>query len=266
MESGIYKITSKLDGRVYIGCSRDINKRIYHHNWLLKNGSHHSNRLQLLYNKHGIDCIEYEIIELCNPEKLFEREEYWVNHYDSTNEHNGFNKISGGRHGGAAEEHYKYNHNKYTIYHYDGRIIRDKTLYELKKDYGIGHWIDRVFRGESQSCQGWSLNPYAKSDFYFESGNYVSGVTEQYFNEFYNVFDEKYFKSKEEYDNWNNKCVVISDEGEVLVNGCSTRHIEKKTGIKYGTVHRYAKKSPLNRRDTLHFKYLINKHRNKLVF
>ena len=93
---GIYKIKSKTSGKVYIGQSKDLYKRIDGHKNLLKNNKHSNKHLQRSYNIYGIDDFTYEIIEICNEENIDEKEIYWINHYNSCDGNFGYNSESGG--------------------------------------------------------------------------------------------------------------------------------------------------------------------------
>lgn len=64
MNSGIYRITSLIDGKTYIGSSIKINKRFYAHRDLLKRQKHHNIYLQRIYNKYGMDNLYFEIVYL----------------------------------------------------------------------------------------------------------------------------------------------------------------------------------------------------------
>lgn len=59
---GIYKITNKINNKVYIGESMDIKKRWQVHQEDLIRDQHHSYKLQKDYNKYG-NVFDYEIIE-----------------------------------------------------------------------------------------------------------------------------------------------------------------------------------------------------------
>lgn len=61
---GIYKITSKINEKVYIGESLDILKRWDEHIKELKNNEHHSYKLQNDWNKYGEDNFEFNIISV----------------------------------------------------------------------------------------------------------------------------------------------------------------------------------------------------------
>lgn len=90
-KSGIYKIQSILDGKCYIGSSKNLYRRINKHINDLKYNRHHSKKLQNFYNKYGKDFLFIEIIELCNINLLENRENLYRKKYDSVK--NGFDNL-----------------------------------------------------------------------------------------------------------------------------------------------------------------------------
>ena len=75
----LYKTTCLVNGKFYIGSSKNIEKRWYTHRRDFKT---HKNQsiLQRAWNKHGSDKFTFEIIEECaNDQKIcFEREQYYL--------------------------------------------------------------------------------------------------------------------------------------------------------------------------------------------
>lgn len=79
MNSGIYKITNKINGKFYIGSSIGIKGRLSHHKNSLIRGDHHSRHLQRAWKKYGENNFVFEIIEHiedCN--LLLEREQFYL--------------------------------------------------------------------------------------------------------------------------------------------------------------------------------------------
>jgi len=72
---GIYKITSP-SGRIYIGQSVDINRRLSRYKNLSKQVSS-SIKLYRSLLKHGPENHIFEIVELCEKPFLNEKERYW---------------------------------------------------------------------------------------------------------------------------------------------------------------------------------------------
>lgn len=98
MTCGIYKITNKTNGKVYIGQSRIIEKRWYNHIHDATNSNKKAfeSLLGRAIRKHGVDKFSFEILEECPVEKLNEREIYWIAEYDATNQDIGYNILAGG--------------------------------------------------------------------------------------------------------------------------------------------------------------------------
>lgn len=59
---GIYKIENKVNGKVYIGKSIDIERRWGEHITSLRNNSHYNWKLQNDWNKYGEDCFEFSVV------------------------------------------------------------------------------------------------------------------------------------------------------------------------------------------------------------
>lgn len=83
IKTGIYKITNKLNNKCYIGQSVDIQKRW---NWHKSEGMKPTSKqahyvIYRALRKYGIKNFEFKILELCEKEKLTERERYWYDYY-----------------------------------------------------------------------------------------------------------------------------------------------------------------------------------------
>lgn len=75
---GIYQIKNKKNGKVYIGSSIELSKRLYHHRCVLNNNTHKNNHLQNAWNKYGEESFEFTIIEYCDKNDCSIREQYWM--------------------------------------------------------------------------------------------------------------------------------------------------------------------------------------------
>jgi len=71
----VYKI--EIEGKVYVGSSKNYKKRWKEHSRHLKGNKHHNPYLQRLFNKYGNP--EFSIIEQLNSiEQMYSREEHWI--------------------------------------------------------------------------------------------------------------------------------------------------------------------------------------------
>lgn len=93
---GIYIIKNKINDKVYIGQSIDINCRWYAHKQAAlqpKNQSYNT-KIHKAMREFGINNFYIEILEECEYNKLSEREIYYINFYNSCI--NGYNMTLGG--------------------------------------------------------------------------------------------------------------------------------------------------------------------------
>ena len=94
--SNIYMITNKINGKKYVGQSKDVEFRWKQH---IKDSKHKKLKSRYLYrsfNKYGIENFTLDIIEKdILIEKVNEREIFWINYYN-TYAPNGYNLTLGG--------------------------------------------------------------------------------------------------------------------------------------------------------------------------
>ncbi len=86
MISGIYYIRNVQNDKMYIGSSKDVEKRIHQHQNALKNGKHINVHLQRAYELYGAEAFDYGILE--QTEELFIREEFYIKQIDTTGLYN----------------------------------------------------------------------------------------------------------------------------------------------------------------------------------
>lgn len=90
--SGIYKITNKTNGKIYVGQSIDIYKRWRQHLKQVRKGS--TSKFYNALRKYKEDNFEFEIIERCDQSIINDREIYWISQLNSFEE--GYNLTLGG--------------------------------------------------------------------------------------------------------------------------------------------------------------------------
>ena len=133
----IYLITNKINNKKYVGkTTQSIKKRWQEH---LRNSKKKKYELRPLYNairKYGIENFVIKEIEKCDADILSEREQYWIQHYDTYK--NGYNATLGG----------------------DGSIILDYN--EIIKTYLISHNATQVAR--TLNCSVFSVYNILKAN------------------------------------------------------------------------------------------------------
>lgn len=94
---GIYKITNKLNGMMYIGQSVNI-----YHRWLAHQRAKDNQLLHRAIQKYGKENFSWEILIQCSKEKLNQWEQYFVKYYNTflyDEGSNGYNLTRGGEGG-----------------------------------------------------------------------------------------------------------------------------------------------------------------------
>lgn len=86
---GIYKITCKPSGKVYIGSSKDVFSRLNSHVTSLLIKTHTNKGLQTDFNKHTYQNFCFEVIELVGLEtQLKAIEQGYLNQYSKAQKYN----------------------------------------------------------------------------------------------------------------------------------------------------------------------------------
>ena len=132
----IYKITNKINNKVYIGQSKDVHRRFLEHISGRKNGT------SVIHNaieKYGVENFKIETIEK-DIENYNEREIYWIDCYNSTDRKFGYNILEGGEepptHYGEDSTLCKYSDSTIDNIRFD-ILNTDMELKDIAKKYGI---------------------------------------------------------------------------------------------------------------------------------
>lgn len=89
--TGIYKITDKTNGLMYIGQAMNIQRRFSEHK---TSNTGKPGTIDYIIRTKGVDNFNFDIIEECKAIDLKNREIYWIDYYDSY--YNGYNLTPGG--------------------------------------------------------------------------------------------------------------------------------------------------------------------------
>lgn len=152
--SGIYKITNLLNGKVYIGQSKDIYVRYnQHHKYEYKNESRADFHLYQAFKKYGLDNFSIEVVELCPQNELNDKEIYWIEYYDSFKQ--GYNMTAGGSnlspsiHSAEVEQKRKQTREKTQALvgenHPRAKLTNEEVL-NIRQRYSMGENIQSIYQ------------------------------------------------------------------------------------------------------------------------
>ena len=82
---GIYRIYNKINNKNYIGQSINIEKRWEEHKRAMNYENEHTYNYPLYkaFRKYGLDSFEFSILEQCDSPQLTQKEQYWIDYYNS---------------------------------------------------------------------------------------------------------------------------------------------------------------------------------------
>ena len=98
---GIYKITNLINGKIYIGQSINIQQRWKAHRSkpFYKEGEQYQTPFYRAIRKYGLNNFSFEVIEECFESELNDKEQYYIQYYDTINPAKGYNLTKGGQSG-----------------------------------------------------------------------------------------------------------------------------------------------------------------------
>ena len=143
---GIYKITNKLDGKVYIGQANDIERRIREHK------QKRSPTIDDYINVLGVDNFAFEILEECSIDELDQKEQDYITQYDA--QKTGYNIQKGGFNNSRGE-----GNGRARLSEQDVIVIRtaynnhekQKVVYEQFKDKTSWANFQSIWQGKTWS-------------------------------------------------------------------------------------------------------------------
>jgi len=76
---GIYSFLNLTNGKRYVGSSVDLYNRLHEHLHNLRCNKSHNKHFQAAWNKYGEENFIYNILEFCDSDKQFDREQHYIN-------------------------------------------------------------------------------------------------------------------------------------------------------------------------------------------
>lgn len=110
---GIYVVTNILNGKQYVGQSHNILRRWYDHRFKSMHPNKvcdYNSKFYQAIRKDGLENFHIKILELCEENRLDEREQFWIKKLDTYN--NGYNNDHGGNAACVTKEHHLTDHGK----------------------------------------------------------------------------------------------------------------------------------------------------------
>ena len=205
---GIYKITNKLNGKVYIGQSNNIERRFKEH---INKRTTAWSSIRPAILKYGVENFSFEVLEECSIEELNKREEYWIKYYGSFGE-KGYNLNPGGDQSSLGQ------HNGRALLKDEDVILirkayqnrsRRKDVYEQFKDRITFHTFAAIWDG-SQWCHIMPEVYTEENRRYYsrEATNGENSPTAAFTNEEVLMLRQRYVKetAKEIHEDYKDRC------------------------------------------------------------
>lgn len=148
---GIYKITNKINGKIYVGQSNCIQRRFAQHKSPYEQQRFSNKPLYKAFKKYGIQNFSFEVIEQCSQEQLNAREKFWIKTLHSLCHQNGYNITAGGD-GPQDDNHPKHKLTREDVIDIRKRYARHQRCKDVQALYKnkIGHsGFSKVWKGET---------------------------------------------------------------------------------------------------------------------
>ena len=84
--SGVYAVLCVPTDQRYVGSTINLNKRWFNHRDELNRGVSNHRKLQEAWREQGPQAFAWQVLEYVEPDRLVEREQYWMDHF-SAGEH-----------------------------------------------------------------------------------------------------------------------------------------------------------------------------------
>ena len=262
----IYIIKNKVNGKIYIGKTKDFYDRKRDHFNALRKNEHCNDHMQMAFNKYGEENFEMSILEVCAIEELDEKEIYYINKYNSRNRKIGYNIKPGGEGGEIPPE----TRAKISASHKEGWLSGrikpyHREMTEEQKEFHVGILMQYVKSGsENQNAKKVvCLNDkkifdtiQEASDFYNIPRTYIStnctknhltayGKIFMYYEEYENMSEEDVdlyvayvYKRKQVAYLKNAKKVICINTGEIFYSIASAA---RSAGVDISTLAKHCK-------------------------
>lgn len=186
--SGIYKIVNKINGKYYLGSSKNVYRRLNEHITYLIGNYHYNYHLQNAWNVYGENNFYFIIITQVDSQLLFDAEQFYFNDINKEESYN--ESFIANRPEMNVETRSKISNS------HKGKIISDETKQKLKKAR-LGYKFPPEFgKRISERNKGKVCSEEVKKKLsVFNKGKYKGKLSSNYDNTIYtfiNVSGEKF--------------------------------------------------------------------------
>lgn len=175
-KSGIYKIICLINGKFYIGSTRDTHIRWQEHQSCLRRNVHGNPYLQNSWNKYGRDEFIFQVIERVAQEDLISREQFWMDKTKCYLRSVGFNVA---REALTIDGMLEHNRKRYIITFPDGEERRIKGLATFCREHNLNAAaMSQVALGNVNQHKGYLCRHHGVTQAQWEKSkrrNYKSG-------------------------------------------------------------------------------------------
>ena len=146
MSTGIYKITNKINNKVYIGQSVNVEERLREHQLRAfrspETNKEYNKALYQAIRKYGVENFTYELILKCSKEELDRYEHQYIILYQSNKSDKGYNETSG--YDQATHDFQGENHPNHKLSEEDVYYIREQYNNHRDKNDVFEEFQDRI--------------------------------------------------------------------------------------------------------------------------
>lgn len=241
---GIYKIMNLVNGKIYIGSTKNMRKRLWKHRALLRHNKHHNPHLQNSWNKYGEENFDYCIIEVCDETIQYEREQFYIDTQHP--EYNiaeqvmlpSYSEESRRKHSETRKRMFAEGllvptkTTKIYMYNLEGEFIKEySSLVDASRELNINrHLIGKNLSGEARRCHEYI--------FKYEYSPFISPYKKDKKDNSYLYKEIHVFNENEEYFFKNaQKCCEFFNVHLVYIRDAIKhhRHFKRKYMIEYTT-------------------------------
>lgn len=199
--TGIYKLTNIVNGKVYIGQSRDIANRMRTHmkDSVRVDDERGQRPIYEAMREYGIENFKSEVLEICDESKLDERETYYIKLHNSTNPDVGYNS---------------------TWY---AKPLQDPKVREKIKQSGI-------YERQGERIRQWNLKQWSNPAYRKAKSKASSELQKKRLKDPI-YLAEKTKQLKQATDKMKSKVGQFDDEGNLIATFEGTREAERAMGL-----------------------------------